>query len=66
MNDYEKIEENGTNIPSGKKTMVQKLFPHLIDSIEKKKQIQQELADFKDAKQKEMEVGKPSKKNPKN
>jgi len=56
MNDYEKIEENGTNIPSGKKTMVQKLFPHLIDSIEKKKQIQQELADFKDAKQKEMEV----------
>jgi len=54
MNDYEKIEENGVNIPSGKKTMVQKLFPHLIDSIEKKKQIQQALADFKDAKQKEM------------
>jgi len=56
MNDYEKIEENGVNIPNGKKTMVQKLFPHLVDSIEKKKQIQQELADFKEAKQKEMEV----------
>lgn len=56
MNGDEKIEENGTNIPNGKKTMVQKLFPHLVDSIEKKKQIQQELADFKEAKQKEMEV----------